>query len=82
MLRYKVLRYGASLAVTNKAFSTQICSECKSTARPKGIADLGIRQWACSDCGALHDRDVNAARNLLVFAGAGTSPSRWRNPRP
>ncbi|MBV9529835.1 MAG: transposase [Bradyrhizobium sp.] len=60
MLRYKALRYGASFAVTNNAFSTQVCSE-----GPKGIADLGIRQWTCSDCGAVHDRDVNAARNFL-----------------
>ncbi|MBV9532688.1 MAG: hypothetical protein JO283_16910 [Bradyrhizobium sp.] len=41
---------------------------------PKRIADLGIRQWTCSDCGALHDGDVNAARNLLLFAGAERRP--------
>ncbi|MBV9530570.1 MAG: transposase [Bradyrhizobium sp.] len=33
-----------------------------------------LRQWACSDCGAVHDCDVNAARNLLVFAGAERRP--------
>ena len=32
-----------------------------------------MRHWTCSDCGALHDRDVNAARNLL-FAGAERRP--------
>jgi transposase len=74
MLRYKALRYGASFAVINEAFSTQVCSECASIGGPKGIADLGIRQWTCSDCGALHDRDVNAARNLLLFAGAERRP--------
>jgi IS605 OrfB family transposase len=74
MLRYKALRHGASFAVVNEAFSTQVCSECASIGGPKGIADLGIRQWACSDCGALHDRDVNAARNLLHFAGAECRP--------
>jgi transposase len=31
---------------------------------PKGIAGLGIREWVC-DCGVVHDRDVNAARNIL-----------------
>ena len=74
MLRYKAFRYGASFAVTNEAFSTQVCSEGKSIGGPKGIADLGMRQWTCSDCGAVHDRDVNAARNLLVFAGAERRP--------
>jgi transposase len=33
--------------------------------RPRGIAGLGIRSWVCSDCGASHDRDVNAAKNIL-----------------
>ncbi|MBV8667390.1 MAG: transposase, partial [Burkholderiaceae bacterium] len=33
--------------------------------RPKGIADLGIREWTCSRCGCLHDRDTNAAINIL-----------------
>ena len=74
MLRYKALRYGASVAAINEGFSTQVCSECRSIGGPKGIADLGMRQWTCSDCGAVHDRDVNAARNLLVFAGAERRP--------
>ncbi|MBV9530610.1 MAG: transposase [Bradyrhizobium sp.] len=35
MLRYKALRYGASFAVINEAFSTQVCSECKKHRRPQ-----------------------------------------------
>ncbi|MDY7219227.1 zinc ribbon domain-containing protein [Denitrificimonas sp. JX-1] len=38
--------------------------------RPKGIAGLGIREWTCSGCGVTHDRDINAARNILA-AGHG-----------
>lgn len=63
MLRYKA----AQFIEVDERFTTQICSECGSlpTSRPKGIAGLGIREWECSDCGASHDRDVNAARNIL-----------------
>ncbi|MGH8785729.1 MAG: zinc ribbon domain-containing protein, partial [Cupriavidus necator] len=47
------------------------CSSCDAMPpeRPKGIADLGIRQWVCSECGAVHDRDVNAALNILARSG-------------
>lgn len=43
------------------------CSECGAlpASRPKGIAGLCKRKWRCDDCGAGHDRDVNAARNIL-----------------
>jgi hypothetical protein len=50
----------------DEAFSTQTCSVCKSRAGPKGRKDLGIRGWQCTVCGAIHDRDVNAAHNILA----------------
>ncbi|MGH8266790.1 MAG: zinc ribbon domain-containing protein, partial [Steroidobacteraceae bacterium] len=37
-----------------------------------GTADLGIRQWVCSDCGCVHDRDVNSALNILARSGHRT----------
>lgn len=74
MLRYKALRHGVSFEVVNEAFSTQSCSACGSIGGPKGIAGLGMRRWTCSECGMLHDRDVNAARNLLLLAGAERRP--------
>lgn len=74
MPRYKAFRHGASFEVADEYLSTQACSACGSIGGPKGIAGLGMRQWRCSDCGALHDRDVNAARNLLLFAGAERRP--------
>jgi transposase len=62
-LRYKSPGY----VEIDERFTSQTCSTCGSLppSRPKGIAGLGMRAWACSDCGASHDRDVNAARNIL-----------------
>jgi putative transposase len=66
-LAYKAVRHGAWFEEVNEAFSTQTCSGCGALpdSRPRGIAGLGIREWQCSDCGCLHDRDQNAALNIL-----------------
>ncbi len=46
--------------------STQICSKChKKNENIKGLKNLGIRNWDCPECGAHHDRDCNAAINIL-----------------
>jgi transposase len=66
MLRYKCDFAGATFAEVNEAFSTQTCSACDSRSGPKGIAGLGIRVWTCSECGTVHDRNVNAAKNILA----------------
>ncbi|WP_156517523.1 zinc ribbon domain-containing protein, partial [Rhodococcus sp. LB1] len=41
--------------------SSQICSQCGVRGGPK---PLSIREWACKACEAVHDRDVNAAKNI------------------
>ncbi|RJG09383.1 RNA-guided endonuclease InsQ/TnpB family protein [Massilia cavernae] len=66
-LAYKAVKHGAWFEEVNESFTTQICSNCGAVpdSRPKGIADLGIREWRCCDCGAVHDRDLNAALNIL-----------------
>ncbi|WP_198358806.1 RNA-guided endonuclease InsQ/TnpB family protein [Noviherbaspirillum autotrophicum] len=68
MLQYKSMAAGISFEGGNEVFSTQTCSSggCLPDSRPKGIAGLGIREWACTGCGTLHDRDANAAKNILV----------------
>jgi putative transposase len=66
MLRYKCAFAGATFAEVNEAFSTQTCSACLARSGPKGIAGLGIRAWICGECGAVHDRNVNAAKNILA----------------
>lgn len=68
MLSWKLrLRSGGMLLEVSERFTTQVCSDCGCLpqSRPRGIADLGIREWCCDDCGTVHDRDVNAARNIL-----------------
>jgi IS605 OrfB family transposase len=70
MLRYKCAHAGVWFEEVDEAYSTQACSECGCISGPKGVAGLGIREWTCPACGTQHDRDVNAARNILA-AGRG-----------
>jgi len=82
MLEYKCDHAGTVFKEVNEAYTTQTCSNCGALPkeRPKGIAGLGIRDWICSECGASHDRDVNAARNILSL-GAGRCPQTVGIPR-
>ena len=67
MLRYKSIRNGGSTIEVSENYTTQVCSACGAlpASRPKGIADLSKRIWQCDDCKTVHDRDQNAARNIL-----------------
>lgn len=66
-LAYKAKAHQAVYLEVNEAYSTQTCSSCGSMpdSRPRGIAGLGIREWSCSGCGAMHDRDINGAKNMI-----------------
>lgn len=78
MLLYKSDDAGTWFEEVNEAYSTQTCSCCGSITGPKGVAGLGIREWHCSVCGTIHDRDVNAAKNILAVGRgrlAGGTPS-------
>jgi transposase len=68
-LRYKVSRHGGTFREIGERFTSQVCSMTGilPSERPRGIADLGVREWWCSACGEIHDRDVNAARNILTL---------------
>lgn len=67
MISYKALAHGGMMVEVKEHYSTQTCSHCGAMpeGRPRGIAGLRIREWVCCDCGTVHDRDVNAARNIL-----------------
>ncbi len=63
MLEYKAARYGRVFARIGRWEPTsQVCSACGVKDGPK---PLSVRTWTCAACGTVHDRDVNAARNVL-----------------
>lgn len=72
-LAYKAIKHGASYEEVNEAWSTQTCNVCGVIAGPKGRAGLNERTWTC-ECGATHDRDVNAARNILMRGSGHRAP--------
>ncbi|GAA0556037.1 MULTISPECIES: RNA-guided endonuclease TnpB family protein [Streptomyces] len=79
MLEYKAQWYGREVIAIDRWFpSSRLCSVC-GTLRDK--MPLNVRTWTC-DCGATHDRDVNAAKNILAVGltasvcGAGVRPQR------
>jgi IS605 OrfB family transposase len=73
-LTYKGEHAGRSVYVVNERDTTVTCSECGSRTGPTGVSMLLVRSWACSVCGAEHDRDVNAARNMLRVASRRGGP--------
>ncbi|MGX1672414.1 RNA-guided endonuclease InsQ/TnpB family protein [Streptomyces sp. NPDC055400] len=67
MLGYKAGRYGRTLVKISRFEPTsQVCSACGAKDGPK---PLHVREWTCAACGAVHDRDHNAAKNVKTAAG-------------
>lgn len=63
MLEYKAHRYGRAFARVDRfAPTSQVCSACGVKDGPK---PLSVRAWTCGGCGTVHDRDLNAAKNIL-----------------
>ncbi|MEU9394612.1 RNA-guided endonuclease TnpB family protein [Streptomyces sp. NPDC048324] len=79
MLEYKCAWYGRELVVIDRFFpSSKLCGNCGTVG---GKLPLNVREWMC-ECGTVHDRDVNAARNILTAGlavsacGDGVRPQR------
>ncbi|MFF2470311.1 RNA-guided endonuclease InsQ/TnpB family protein [Streptomyces mirabilis] len=79
MLEYKCAWYGRELVVVDRWFpSSKLCGTCGAV---HGELPLNVREWTCG-CGTVHDRDVNAARNILAAGlavsacGADVRPQR------
>ncbi|MDT6979410.1 RNA-guided endonuclease TnpB family protein [Levilactobacillus zymae] len=62
MLAYKCQWYGKQLILVNPNYTSQQCSSCGFQS---GQKTLEIREWTCPECGTHHDRDINAAVNIL-----------------
>ncbi|MFJ2963941.1 RNA-guided endonuclease InsQ/TnpB family protein [Streptomyces collinus] len=80
LLECKAGWYGRDVIAVDRFFpSSKLCSVCGSLAEAMA---LNVRTWTCSSCGTSHDRDVNAAENLLAaglavsVCGAGVRPQR------
>lgn len=61
-LEYKCAWYGKQLVTVNPRKTSQICSNCGFD---DGKHTLDVREWTCPKCGISHDRDINAAKNIL-----------------
>lgn len=64
-LKYKAIRHSGRYIEVNENSSTITCSGCFKKTGPSGLSDLGVREWTCSNCGVHHNRDINAAQNIL-----------------
>ena len=63
LLQYKCNWYGKELIKVNRFYpSSKVCGECGWINQNLKLSD---REWTCSSCGIVHDRDVNASRNIL-----------------
>ncbi|MER6592689.1 transposase [Micromonospora purpureochromogenes] len=79
MLEYKAALYGRTFGRVDRFFpSTRMCSDC---GRINDKIVLNVRSWDCP-CGSHHDRDVNAAINILAAGRAGRLNDRGVHVRP
>lgn len=69
---YKTAMRGGRIMLSDRFFpSSKTCSACRHV-----LADLPLhkREWICPECGAVHDRDANAALNLALVGAASPEP--------
>jgi IS605 OrfB family transposase len=80
MLEYKAELYGRQFRRIGRFEPTsQVCSACGVKDGPK---PLHVRAWTCSGCGTVHDRDVNAARNIAALGRREAQNARGGQVRP
>jgi putative transposase len=75
MLQYKGQQAGRSVQIVSERDTSRTCSSCGSLTGPQGANGLRVRRWTCDRCGEWHDRDINAAKNILRRAELPASVS-------
>jgi len=77
-LEYKSLWYGRTLVGIDKWYpSSKRCSDCGFI---MSNLPLSVRQWTCPECGTIHDRDINAAKNILAVGMAVSAQGESVSP--
>ena len=71
-IAYKSVLHGRKMSFVSSINTTMTCSNCGSKTGPTGLGKLAVRNWVCEVCGERHDRDINAAINILNL-GLGAS---------
>jgi IS605 OrfB family transposase len=79
-LQYKGEHAGRTVCIVNERNTTRACSGCGALTGPTGPDRLVVRRWICAACGEAHDRDVNAARNILTVGLRGRASMRGNEP--
>ena len=72
-LEYKSNWYNKHFKVVDEKYTSKTCSNCGYVTES---LDLNIRRWICPECDTKHDRDVNAARNILTVGTTGLAFSK------
>ncbi len=72
LIKYKGDNHGRRWVEVDPKYTTLTCSNCGALSGPTGLSGLAVRSWKCSECGVGHERDVNAALNILRI-GLGSS---------
>ena len=67
-IQYKCLWYGKEFRQVDRFYASSKTCSCCGTVHKDIVDSLSVREWTCPDCGAHHDRDVNAAKNILSQA--------------
>ena len=84
ILKYEAMKLGTQIIFVDRYFpSSQLCSVCGY--KNKAVKDLKIREWECPCCHTIHDRDKNAAKNILMagaYLRALTQPANGGEPVP
>ena len=70
-LKYKGIMYGREVVQVDRFYpSSKTCSSCGTI---QSSLPLNVREWTCDSCGAIHDRDINAAKNLMALGTSVTA---------